>query len=168
VAREYVDVQQFNADRADGRTNLGTFYAERGDFARAVSELREAIRLDPFFPPAYVNLADVFRAAGSARDAEGEQVLRDGLSRAPTNATLHHALGLALTRLNRHDEALVEFHRATELDPVNARFGYVYAVALHSAGKVKESIAELNRVLKMAPDDPDVLTALASFSGKAP
>ena len=64
AVREYVAVQEYNADRADARTNLGTFYAEQGDLSRAEAELRAAIRLDPFFPPAYANLADVFRAAG--------------------------------------------------------------------------------------------------------
>src|SRR5262249_32600036 len=58
AAKEFVDVQRFNAARADARTNLGTFYAEAGDLARAESELLAAVRLDPFFPPAYANLAD--------------------------------------------------------------------------------------------------------------
>ena len=162
-AREYVAVQQYNADRADARTNLGTFYAEHGDLARAEAELRAAIRLDPFFPPAYANLADVLRAAGAARDGEAEQVLRAGLSRAPSDAGLRHALGLALVRLNRHDEALVEFRRAAQLSPGNTRFGYVYAVALNSAGKIKESIAELDRVLTVDPRDRDVLSALVAY-----
>ena len=162
-AREYVAVQQYNADRADARTNLGTFYAEQGDLARAEAELRAAIRLDPFFPPAYANLADVLRAAGAARDGEAEQVLRAGLSRAPSDAGLRHALGLALVRLHRHDEALVEFRRAAQLSPGNTRFGYVYAVALNSAGKIKESIAELDRVLTVDPRDRDVLSALVAY-----
>ncbi len=82
ASREFVASQQYDADRADARTNLGTFYAELGDLPRAQTELEEAIRLDPFFQPAYVNLADVFRAQQTARDPDAERVLRSGLAKA--------------------------------------------------------------------------------------
>jgi tetratricopeptide (TPR) repeat protein len=163
AVREWIGVQLYDADRSDARTNLGTFYAERGDLSRAEAELRAAIRVDPFFPPAYANLADVLRATGQARDDEAEQVLRAGLSRAPSNAGLRHALGLALVRLQRRDEALTELRRAAQLEPGNVRFGYVYAVALNSAGRIKESITELDRVLTIDPGDRDVLGALVAY-----
>ena len=54
---------------------------------------------------------------------------------------LHYSLGLALVRLRRSDDALGELHKAAELDPGQAR--YVYAVALHSAGRGNEPIATL-------------------------
>ena len=76
AAREYIDTQRYNADRADARVNLGTFYANRGDAARAEEEIKAAIRLEPFFIPAYVNLADLYRARG--RDAEGERFCATG------------------------------------------------------------------------------------------
>ena len=41
----------------------------------------------------------------------------------------HHALGLSLVRQQRKDEALRELRRATQLDPANPRFKYVYDVA---------------------------------------
>ena len=163
AAREFVTAQLYNADRADARTNLGTFYAVQGDLARAESELRAAIRLDPFWAPAYVNLADILRSADTTRGNEAERLLRAGLARAPADAALHHALGLALVRMRRPGEARAELQRAAALAPMNARFGYVYAVALHSAGQIKAAIAELNRVLAGAPNDQDVLGALIAF-----
>ncbi len=68
---EYVASQRYNADRAEARVNLATFYANRGDAAKAETEFKAALGLDPQFIPAYVNLADLYRAIG--RDAEGEQ-----------------------------------------------------------------------------------------------
>jgi Flp pilus assembly protein TadD len=76
---------------------------------------------------------------------------------------LHHALGLALVRLKRTDAALGELERATVLEPGNARFAYVYAVALHSTGKVDAAIAQLEKALVAHPNDGDILEALASF-----
>ena len=65
---------------------------------------KAAIRLDPLFLPAYVNLADLYRASG--RDADGERILREGLKVAPNTAMLHYALGLALVRMKHTEDAL--------------------------------------------------------------
>ena len=114
--------------------------------------------------PAYVNLADVYRAQG--RDAEGERILREGLGDAPKSGVLHYSLGLVLTRLNRSDTALREFARAAGLEPGNARFAYVHAIALHSSGKVDEAIAQLRTALIAHPADSDILSALVNFYAK--
>jgi Flp pilus assembly protein TadD len=161
AAREFVETQLYNADRVEARVNLGTFLARRGDAARAEEELQSAIRLEPAAIPAYVNLADIYRAQG--RDTDGERVLRDGLAHAPKSGVLHYALGLALTRLNRGDTALREFARAAGLEPGNARFVYVHAVALNSAGQADAAIATLKAGLTRHPSDRDMLSALAAF-----
>ena len=112
AASEYVATQRYNADRADARVNLGTFYANRGDAVKAEEEIKAAIRLEPFFIPAYVNLADLYRARG--RDAEGERILREGLKSSAKERNASPCLGLALVRMKRTGEALGEFERATD------------------------------------------------------
>ena len=107
--------------------------------AKAEEEINAAVDLEPFFIPAYFNLADLYRTR--RRDTDGERILRQGLKLAPNSAILHHALGLALVRMQRSDEALGELERATTLEPGNTRFAYTYAVALHSAGKADAAIA---------------------------
>jgi len=161
ASAEYVASQQYNADRADARVNLGIFYANQGDAAKAEGEIKAAIALDPLFIPAYVNLADLYRTRG--RDAEGETILREGLKVAPKSAMLHHALGLALVRMKQLGPALAELEQAVILDPTNGRFSYVYAVALHSTGKSDAAIARLKKDLAVHPNDREVLEALASF-----
>jgi tetratricopeptide (TPR) repeat protein len=146
IAAQY---QHYNADRAEARVNLGAFYGNRGDAARAEEEIKAALRLEPLFIPAYVNLADLYRARG--RDADGERALREGLKLAPKSAILHHVLGLALVRMKRSDEALGELERATTLEPGNARFAYVYAVALHSTAKPMQRLQGLKKRLWPIP-----------------
>jgi predicted CXXCH cytochrome family protein len=158
---EYVASQRYNADRVEARVNLATFYANRGDAAKAETEFKAALGLNPQFIPAYVNLADLYRALG--RDQEGEQVLRDGLKHTPGSSMLHHSLGLALVRLKRTDAALGELERATVLEPANARFAYVYAVALHSTGKSEAAITKLQAALVAHPNNREILEALVSF-----
>jgi Tfp pilus assembly protein PilF len=158
---EYIASQRYNADRAEARVNLGTFYANRGDAASSEAEIKAAIRLEPRYIPAYVNLADLFRASG--RDADGERILREGLKLVPKSAVLHYALGLALVRMKHTDAALGEFERATVLEPSDAQMAYVYAVALHSTGKPDAAIARLEKVLVAHPYDRNILEALVSF-----
>jgi len=61
------------------------------------------------------------------------------------------------------DRGLAELSLAAKLDPANARFAYVYGVALHSAGRVDAAIAALVKASEAHPADTDILQALASF-----
>jgi Flp pilus assembly protein TadD len=94
-------------------------------------------------------------------------VLRTAVATSPQDAGLHHALGLTLTRLKRPDQALGEFQRAAELDRDRARYAYVYAVALHSAGRGGEAVTALKEILVRHPADRDTLVALVGFSRDA-
>jgi Flp pilus assembly protein TadD len=68
------------------------------------SNTRRRCGSSPRYTLAAINLADLYRQLG--RDGEGESVLRAALAASPQDAGLHHALGLALTRLKRREEAL--------------------------------------------------------------
>ena len=63
----------------------------------------------------------------------------------------------------RQDEALGELAAAARAAPGNARYAFVHAVALHSSGRAREAINELERGLAAAPADRDILEALAQF-----
>ena len=161
AAADFLETLRYNGDRAEARISLGTFLAQRGDVAGGERELRAAMSMGPTSIPAYVNLADVYRTLD--RDTDGERILREGLAGAPKSGVLHYALGLVLTRLHRPDSALHEFARAAGLEPANARFAYVHAVALNSSGKVDAAIATLKSALTVHPDNRDMISALASF-----
>jgi tetratricopeptide (TPR) repeat protein len=162
AAAEFIAAQRLNADRPEARSALATFYARRGLASDAEAEYKAALRLSPRYTLAAINLADLYRQLG--RDGEGESVLRAAIAASSQDAGLHHALGLALTRLKRREEALDELRRAAELDPERARYAYVYAVGLHSAGHVDDAMAALKASLARHPGDRDTLLALVSFS----
>jgi Flp pilus assembly protein TadD len=158
----YVAAQRVEADRPEAHSNLGTLYAERGQFAVAESELREAIALRPDFTPAYVNLADVLRA--QQRDADGERVLRSGLAAAPADAALHHSLGLLLIRQKQGRPAIDELQRAAELRPDVPRYSYVLGVGFESAGDTPRALDVLRAAHQHHPADRDLLTALVTIN----
>lgn len=149
---EYLASLSFNADEPAALVNLGNFHAARGESAQAEQAYREALAIDLDWLPAYVNLADLFRQ--TKRDREGEALLREGLARQPKAAILHHSLGLLQVRRKRLPAALASLKRAVELTPDDARFSYVYAVALHGAGRAREARIIVESALKRAPGDP--------------
>ena len=165
AAAEFVAAQRVNADRPEARTTLGNFYARRALTVEATAEYEAALRLSAQYAPAAINLADLYRHLG--RDADGQNVLRTAIAASPRDAGLHHALGLALTRLKQPRDALEEFRRAAEIEPDRARYAYVYAVALHSAGQVDEAAIVLKKALEQHPSDRDILVALIHFNRDA-
>jgi tetratricopeptide (TPR) repeat protein len=162
---EYVAAQRFDADRPEAHGALGTLYATRGRAQEAAAEYRRALEIDDAYVPAALNLADLQRALG--QDSEAERTLRAVLARAPQSAVAHHALGLTLVRQKRTREALAELARATKLAPDNARFAYVYGVALYDSGARAKAIETLQAALREHPYDRETLFALALYQGAA-
>jgi tetratricopeptide (TPR) repeat protein len=161
---EYVAVQTYNADRPEGRMNLGNLYAMRGDPERAIAEFRKALEIDATSVEARVNLADLYRTRGV--ETEAETVLRQGIAKTPRAAPLHYALGLTLVREKRHADGLREFGEAARLRRQRA-LRYVYAVAQNDAGRTKEALEVLTAASKRHPYDRDLLFGLAHYSAAA-
>lgn len=162
---DFIATQELNSDRPQGHLALATLYAAEQDFARAEASLQRALAIDPGFVPAAVNLADIYRVLG--RDDEAERSLRVAIERAPQDPALLHALGLALVRGRGLQDALVPLGAAARLGRDNARLGYVYAVALHDAGKRQDALRELEVVLARHPYDRDSLAAIIAFLREA-
>jgi Flp pilus assembly protein TadD len=158
---EYVRAQTINGDRPEAHLNLSSVAIERKDLVRAEAEARTALRLEPAYSGAYLNLADILRMRADEKGAV--QVLRDGLRVAPDDATLHHALGLALVRARRPAEALPELARASELAPDNSRFVVAHALALNDGGARDAALAVLGEAHRRHAGDADLLMMLVSL-----
>jgi len=158
ASQEYIDARQFNADRAEERTNLASFYAKQGKGELAEGEYLSAIRLAPNLVPARVDLADLYRAQG--READAERVLRETIALAPSAAAPHHALGLSLIRQKRYGDAIEELKRAAETEPSQPSYAYVYAVALQSMGEGARARQVLEQGLLNSPANTKILTEL--------
>jgi Flp pilus assembly protein TadD len=166
AAEEFIAAQKLHADRPDARTELGTFYARQSLVAEAEAQYKAALRLSPQFTPAVVNLADLYRQTN--RDGQAVSILREGVRNTPANATLLHALGLALIREKAQPgEALHTLQRAAELAPENARYRYVHAIALHSSGRAAEALEALRSIASQHRGDRDTLAALIVYEQEA-
>ncbi|MBP7370677.1 MAG: tetratricopeptide repeat protein, partial [Arenimonas sp.] len=162
ASAEYENAQKFNADTPEGQTALGNYYARQGQLAEGEKHLLLAIKEEPNFVPAYVNLADLYRVQG--READSEKTLRKALVIAPQSAEVQHALGLSLVRQKRVLESLIALRKSAQLAPENVRYAYVLAVALNSAGQKPAAFTEIRRGLQQNPNDLDLLIAGATFA----
>lgn len=159
--RDLVDAMQAIAERPEAHGNLGNTLADAGNTDLAIAEFETALRLDARAIGPRSNLADLYRRLD--RDADAETVLREGIELDPNAAALRHSLGLLLVRQERQEEGLNELRQAAELDAANARYLYVYAVALNSLGQAGAAVDLLTRGKDSFPADFDIHWALATM-----
>jgi tetratricopeptide (TPR) repeat protein len=162
---EYVESLRLDADWPTANVNLGNLRMRQGRPEEAIAAYERALSLDPRFTGAYVNLADAYRRQG--RDAEGEKLLRRGLALLPRAPDLHHVLGLLLVRKSDKGNAIKELAVAAKLALDSARYSYVYAVGLHSAGRRGEALSVLRAAEALHPYDLEILGALVSLNREA-
>ena len=162
---DYEKSLKVNADRPEAMVQLGVAYAVQGRHLDAEQAYQRAIKLDDHFNAAYVNLADLF--AQQNEEVKANAILKQGLAVLPDDPDLYHALGLSLIRARRYDDALPALAKAAALAPDNARYTYVYAVALHSTGNIKKARITLEQALQRHPYDREIMTALLSFYREA-
>lgn len=154
--------EAINADRADSWLRLALIDLGRGNIKAAQSSLEHALKLDPRFTPALVNLADLYRSQGG--EDEAQNLLRRAIEIDKKDAAAWHALGLSLVRKKQLNEATVMLGQATQLQPNNARFHYVYAVALAETERIDLAIRALQIGLEHQPHDRLLLQTLMAYA----
>ena len=159
---EYIQVQQFNAERPEAQVNLGGFYTALGEQKKALLAYQKALKLQPQFVPAYVYLAQLYSAQG--KEQEAEKLLKTGIKELPESADLAEAMGLSLVRQKKNEQALTWLARASQMDQDNSHYAYVYGVALNSSGNSLQAIHQLEKVHQRFPTNTDILFALVAIN----
>lgn len=160
--QEYIQSQLATAEHPQSHINLGLLYLRLQQPTKAKAAYEQALKLDPAFVAAYVNLADLYRYL--QQDKQVEATLLKAQTLLSKNADVEHALGLFYVRNQQMPEALQALAHATRLHPENTRYAYVYAVALQGDGQSTLAIKTLESAHERFPYDRDVLIALASYS----
>lgn len=159
--REYEDLQMATADHPEAHLNLGLLHANRARPDLAEESYKTAIRMDPSFLPARVNLANLFNHLG--RNAEAERIFRETIARFPEEGELYYSLGLLLAERRQLEESVRALARAVELMPERPRVRYNYSLALQHLGHQEEALTAMLAAERMSPEDPSILEALVSF-----
>ena len=138
AAAEYIAGERFDADRPENRTNLGGYYAERGQFAelrrRFASEQSRSIRRSC----RRGSTSPTRCACRPARPTPKRRCARAWRARLRMRRCTTRS-GCRWCGRSTLPDALPELREAVILAPDDARFSYVYAVALINSGKPQDA-----------------------------
>ena len=132
---------------------LGLVYKQTGDYAKAASQYREALRLSPRVQDAYIELIEVLirmeeipEARMYILQAESEGVLPDQIA---------FLKGLTLARMGNSQKAIAAFRKSMDLNPALTTSAELQIAILHvQEGKIRQAKNSLEALSTMAPD-PD-------------
>jgi predicted CXXCH cytochrome family protein len=128
---EYIEIQQFNADRGFGRTNLGNVYRDLGQHQKAIEFYLGAIEIEPYFENSYANLADLYRALGD--EPKALATLKQGIQAQPKSSVLPYSAGLSMLRVKDYQQATNYLKQAAETAQTDPQYWYVYGLALEKS-----------------------------------
>ena len=156
--RDFADAQeQFNLALQTNRLDpmiwngLGLAQASLGQIDEAISNYRQALKLNPNFADAFIDLAAALSAQG--KYAEAVEMSETALRLRPNVAETHALLGAALLHLDRADESIFHNRKALELNPDLPVPRSNLGVALLGKGNYDEAIAHFEYVLRLNPQD---------------
>ncbi|WP_210472850.1 tetratricopeptide repeat protein [Vibrio crassostreae] len=129
--KEYIEIQQFNADRGFGRTNLGNVYRDLGQHDKAIEFYQGAIEIEPYFENSYANLADLYRALGD--EPKALATLKQGIQAQPKSSVLPYSAGLSMLRVKDYKQATNYLKQAAETAQTDPQYWYVYGLALEKS-----------------------------------
>ncbi|HZT59025.1 MAG TPA: tetratricopeptide repeat protein [Pyrinomonadaceae bacterium] len=149
---------------------LGSTYAERGQYAEAVSFYERAIAADPKLSVPYFLAADALLKQPETDAPRVEKYLARAIELDPNFAEAHLALARLDVRAERWPEAAAEFERAIKLDPQSAEAHYQLArvyVRLKRTDEAQRELAEFKQLSdaqkeKRETDRRDLLRRLAN------
>ncbi len=127
---------------------VGSKFYAAGNYGAAAGAFKGAVRLDPYFARAHVELGSSYLAL--KKYAQAEQAFLKAKS-IKDESCASCGLGLTYYRLGRHDDAEKEFKRAMSLNPSDScaydQSGRMY----YELGKYPEAIAAFKRALTLNP-----------------
>lgn len=133
-----------------------------GDYATALTDMNEAIKLQPRLAGLYINRAflryhqdDYF---GAMADYDYAIELE------PLNVTALFNRGLLLAEVSANDRALADFSKVLSLNPDDYRALYNRAVIYGKKGEYAAATADINRVIDAFPDFPGAFYLRGEFA----
>jgi len=167
---------------------IGMSYGALGRSADAVSVLKEAVTADPKFTEAWRSLAEQYSLDGYEAESrkayenhfhasakhpdvvkaadllskgnlnETERIARAVLKKNPTDVTAIRILADIGIKVGRHEDAQNLLERCLELAPHFHLARHNYVIVLFRRQKLEEALTELEKLLKMEPENANYLT----------
>ena len=162
--QEMLIAQEVNSWRGDGLLQQGNAALRINDIEKAVLAYEMSIAVDPYFAPAYVNLADLYRRFGNTV-AESE-TLAIGVEQNPADRALRYSYALHFVRHKQLDKTLQHVTKAMQLSPENSQYAYLYLLALESLGRKRQALSEIDELIERVSDNRQLSALKAKWSNQ--
>jgi predicted O-linked N-acetylglucosamine transferase (SPINDLY family) len=136
-------------DTAIYHNSLANALRAQGRLEQAEAAYREAVRLDPRYANAWINLSVLLRLEGRSDDAIS--CLERAIAAEPGRAASYNDLGALYQLRGRVEPALACFERACELAPALGEAHFNHAKLLEDLGRSEEARAAYARAHEHAP-----------------
>jgi len=156
---EYIESQQFNADRSFAHSNIGIVAVYQGDYKQAIKAFKKGIAIEESFAQTYLNLSQVYYQLGE--NQQSISTLQQGKKANPDDASIPYNLGLAYIRTKDKVKASKELAIATQLAPQNSQYFYVYGLSLEK-NKPSAAYKALYQAFQLS-NNPQQLYALCEM-----
>jgi tetratricopeptide (TPR) repeat protein len=147
------------SDNVIAHIDYGVALEHEGLFAKALTQYREAARLDPDDEVEHFDIGNLLEKTGKPEEALPELLQAVRLN--PKAPSAHNVLGIVLVELGRFDEAMSEFAGAARLDPAYPWPYFQMGKALLGQGRDAEAIDKLREALRINPDNYQILAYVA-------
>ncbi len=161
---EYRESLQLSIDAPATQVAIANLEIQLGNIDAAIVAFRQALRIEPYYVPALINLADYFRSSGA--ESEVRPLLEKALSFAPDSGAVQHSYGLFLIRNKNYEAALEHLDIALKQVDAQPRYAYVYAVALENQGRIEEAVKTLKAATTRWPNQYELLMTLVIYLEK--
>lgn len=130
---------------------LGTLYLKLNRTKEAEKVFHEAVRLNPEYVQARINLCKTLKNLGKFQEAlkHGEYLL----SKKVSYPDVYYTMGEIYFSLSRYDEALHEAKRALKLRPQYPHVNFLAAQSYEKLGQVKQAVQEYKKCLESHSND---------------
>ncbi len=134
--------------------NLGSVYAEKGQYDSAIAAYQKGLEINPDFAELHRNLGHAYWEKGYRNEAMKEYEQAINLN--PNMAQAYAELGYIYGRMNRHEEALQASRKALEIDPTQVRAHISLAFLFEKKELYEEAVREYQEVLRFEPEIADI------------
>jgi predicted CXXCH cytochrome family protein len=162
--KELVSSNEMNQWRGEGSLNQSLIHMRLRENDQAIAVLLHGIKVDPYFEPNYVNLAEIYRVSAKPELELG--IIQQALQAVPDSALFHYNYGMWFIRQQQKGNAVIEFRQATTLAPNNEQFAYMYFLGLDANGDTLQALRELKSALKHYNNNAQLIQLGLSFAQK--